>query len=83
MTIAISTDAPPHDGPKETDALARFRAAHASGVRRWRDKHDGEEIEVLEVTETSGVPCVRIRTPSGEYSYTMRSSINWDPMPNA
>ena len=54
-----------------------------AGVRRWRDKHDGEEIEVLEVTETSGVPCVRIRTPSGEYGYTMRSSINWDPIPNA
>ena len=74
----------PAGGSPEERTLERFRAAHASGVRRWKDRNDGEEIEVLEIVTASGVPCVRIRYTDGkERGYTMRSSANWDPMPLA
>lgn len=69
-----------HGGARETEALARFRLAWDRGVRVWRDRRDGELIEILSLTVVCGVPCMRVRTIGREIGYTQRSSASWDPV---
>lgn len=70
----------PHGGARETEALARFRAAWDRGVRMWRDRNDGDLVEVLSLIEDRDVPCMRVCIGGREIVYTQRSSASWDPL---
>lgn len=80
MSVVIRTELA-HAGAGETAANARFREAHARGVRRWVDNDDGEILEVVELLEACGIPCVRVKDQADRVlGYTMRSSHRWRPI---